>query len=94
MDRNIYTDGAYLKSRKNWHIEDSPWKSNNIISMLNNNNIQPKTVCEIGCGAGEILNQLYQNLDSNIEFIGYEISPQAYKMCKEKDRIKFFNADF
>lgn len=63
---------------------------------MKRNNLHPKTVAEIGCGAGEILNQLHQRLeDKTILFSGYEISPDAYNLCKQrtKDRLGFFQED-
>ncbi len=91
-DRNIYTNGEYLENNLNWHIEDSPWKANKIHDILLRNNILSKTICEVGCGAGEILKQLSEKLPS-VKFYGYEISPQAYDLCKtrESHNIKYKN---
>ena len=51
-------------------------------------------MCEIGCGAGEILNCLNNELPA-VQFSGYEISPQAYEICrtKEKPNLHFFLKD-
>jgi hypothetical protein len=54
----IYTSGEYLKTTQTWHIEDSPWKANQIIEIICNNHLQPKTIAEIGCGAGAIIEEL------------------------------------
>lgn len=64
--------------------------------MISRNHLSPTKVCEVGCGAGEILNQLYQHLPSNMFFTGFDISPQAYELAKEKakERLHFFLADF
>jgi methyltransferase family protein len=53
-------------------------------------------VCEIGCGAGEILNQLRDLLAPEVCFTGYELSPQAFELCKtrEKPRLEYFLRDF
>lgn len=48
------------------------------------NKIAPSTMCEIGCGAGEILNCLSNEYADNVIFSGYEISPQAFAICKNK----------
>lgn len=78
-----------------WHVEDSPWKVGNILKMIKKHAINPNTICEIGCGAGEILNQLHNRLDSKTQFCGYEISEDAFKMAKEreKDRLHYKNID-
>lgn len=92
---NIYTAGEYLKNNPTWHEEDSPWKAEQILKMLARNSIQPASVCEVGCGAGEILNQLYMAMPDNVSFTGYEISPQAHAIAgqKEKERLYFHLQD-
>lgn len=91
----IYTDGAYLDKNDTWHTEDSPWKAQHIFNIIERNGIQPSTVAEVGCGAGEILNQLYAKLPERASFYGYEISPQAYDkaLSRRKDRLTFFLKD-
>ena len=79
----MYTDGTYLDNNPTWHEEDSPWKANHIRTIFENNGLNPDTVCEVGCGAGEILNQL-SGYYPNTHFYGYEISPQAFALCNEK----------
>ncbi|MDD5687659.1 MAG: class I SAM-dependent methyltransferase [Elusimicrobia bacterium] len=95
MTEEIYKKGDYLKNNPTWHIEDSPWKAGQIIKILEKNCIQPNTICEVGCGAGEILNQLYSQMPTNITFSGYEISPQAFELCQQrkKDRLQFLLKD-
>jgi cyclopropane fatty-acyl-phospholipid synthase-like methyltransferase len=81
---DIYGDGTYLENNPGWHQEDSPWKARNIAAMLQRNGLKPTTVCEIGCGAGEVLRQLSMKLDPSTRFAGYEVSPQAFAICNEK----------
>lgn len=86
----------YLHANPTWHIEDSPWKATQIIKLVTRNNLQPATIAEIGCGAGEILNQLHQRMgDDHIEFSGYEIAPDAYKLAQTrgKKRLHFYHED-
>ncbi len=95
MSEEMYNQGKYLEKNPTWHVEDSPWKAKQIIKILNKNNIQPKSICEVGCGAGEILNYLYFRMPENAVFAGYEISPQAFDLCKEraKERLNFYLKD-
>jgi SAM-dependent methyltransferase len=83
---DIYSDGTYLTNNPSWHQEDSPWKAKQIAKIIQNNNIHPKTICEIGCGAGEILNCLSDIFDNKVMLSGYEISPQAFELCKGKQK--------
>ncbi|MGZ3621857.1 MAG: class I SAM-dependent methyltransferase [Ktedonobacteraceae bacterium] len=92
----IYTSGIYLEKNPSWHVEESPWKTKQVIRMLTRSNIKPKTICEIGCGAGEILKLLHDCMDDECLFWGYEISPQAFELCKSRvnERLHFKLADF
>jgi hypothetical protein len=53
--------------------------------------LAPQSICEIGCGAGEILRQLQLSLNDSCIFWGYEVSPQAFELCRAKsnDRLHF-----
>lgn len=98
MADTIYTEknGEYLKNNPTWHIEDSPWKAKQILKMLRRNPIHPKSIAEIGCGAGEIVNQLHQAMPNDVSFTSYDISGDAIRLAKqrEKDRLKFEHSDF
>jgi hypothetical protein len=88
---DIYTDGDYLRSNPSWHVEDSSWKAHQIKTLLKRNNLNPRTVCEVGCGAGEILRVLSLEPEDT-EYFGYELSPQAFQLCKEREgpKLHFF----
>jgi hypothetical protein len=81
---DMYTDGDYLKNNPTWDVEDAPWKADLIFRMIQKHQIKPKTICEIGCGCGEILCQLQLKMPVSVKFTGYEISPQAYELCKKR----------
>jgi hypothetical protein len=82
---DIYTTGKYLENNPSWHVGDSPWKSAQILKMMRKHGLRPSTVCEIGCGAGEIISRLRDALDG-AQCFGYEISPQAFELCLLKQR--------
>ncbi len=98
MTKIIYTEenGKYLRNNPTWHAEDSPWKAKQIIKILNQNSINPKSIAEVGCGAGEILNQLHLSMANDISFTGYDISSDAIHIAKsrEKDRLQFKQENF
>ena len=97
MKNKLYEikNSVYLENNPTWHVEDSPWKAKQIIKILEKNKLTVKTIAEVGCGVGEILNQLYLQLDSTCKFTGFEISPDAFKLAKMrvKDRISMKNED-
>ena len=78
-----YFDGAYLAHNPTWHAEHSPTKARWIDDILRRNQLEPKTIAEVGCGSGEILVELSERRP-NARFTGFEISPQAYAICSPK----------
>lgn len=86
----------YLKNNPTWHLEDSFWKAKQIFKMITQNTLSPKNIVEVGCGVGEILNQLYQLLPPHVNFEGYDISPYAIKLSKkrEKKRLTFYLKEY
>jgi len=78
-------NGSEVFGGNRWHEEDSPWKAKNIFKIIEKNNLTPKSVCEIGCGSGEVLRDLASYFDSSTKFVGYETSAEAYTVCKTKE---------
>ena len=58
MSTDIYIDGTYLKNNPGWGIKDAAWKARIISQLLKKNNITPREIIEVGCGAGGILESL------------------------------------
>jgi SAM-dependent methyltransferase len=96
MIKELYISGDYLLKNPTWHVGESPWKAKEIIRTLERNHIAPKTICEVGCGAGEVLRLLQMKMESECIFSGYEISPQAFELSKsrENERLHFKLQDF
>lgn len=78
-------DGFESMENNRWHEEDSPWKAKNIHKILEKNDINPKTICEIGCGTGEVLRSLANYYDEKVEFFGYETNPEPFSISKNKE---------
>ncbi len=93
--KSLYLDGGYLDRNPTWHAEDSAWKAAQIERMLRRHQLAPRTICEVGCGAGEILRSLADTLGTGVEFSGYEISPQAFEICSRKvqPNLRFYRED-
>jgi hypothetical protein len=62
--------------------------------MFQRNNLDPLTVCEVGCGAGEILRQLSLKT-KDTRYFGYELSPQAFELTRSRstERTAYLLAD-
>src|SRR5579859_7683147 len=95
MFEELYTSGSYLEKNPTWHVEESPWKAKQVLRMIAQNNMVPGTICEVGCGVGEVLKQLQEHMDNESLFWGYDISPQAFELCKSRanERLHFKLAD-
>ena len=88
MFEDLYTSGEYLEKNPTWHLEEAPWKAKQLLHMLERNHIVPRTISEVGCGTGETLKLLQQTLPGECTLWGYEISPQAFELCKGKSSEK------
>ena len=84
MEDNIYVNGEYFKKNPAYHVDDSPWKARHILKMIEKTHAEARSIGEIGCGAGEILRQLQFQMPAETRFCGYDISPQAIELCKER----------
>jgi SAM-dependent methyltransferase len=96
MATSLYIDGRYELLHPTWHAEDSAWKARQVLEILRRNDLSPRSVCEVGCGAGGILRALQPELASNCKLVGYEISPQAHARCAAhaNEGLRFVLGDF
>jgi len=94
--RDFYLSKEYLQRNPTWHVEDSAWKAHKVLALLKKHKVVPRTICEIGCGAGEILAELHRQMPPTTVFRGYEVSPHAYELCmsRARDRLEFVLGDF
>lgn len=92
---NMYTDGTYLKNVPNWHQEEANWKASKVVDVIKRNNLHPSSICEVGCGSGEVLRILSEELAGDKIYDGYDISPQAIEICSNKARenLRFYLKD-
>ena len=90
--KSIYSDNSYLEKNKGWHQEDSDWKFKNIIKVLENTKY--KSIADVGCGAGKILENFY-NRDPSLNLNGYDISDNIQDFWASKPaEINFHTIDF
>jgi trans-aconitate methyltransferase len=91
-----HINGEYLKKNPNWHVEYSPGKAAAILDLLGRRGLRPRTICEVGCGAGEVLRQLQMKMPPDCVFSGYDIAPAAIEMARQRQnaQLQFELADF
>ena len=53
--KEMYEGGLYAEKNPTWHEEDAPWKAGHVERMIKRNKIPCDSICEIGCGTGELL---------------------------------------
>jgi SAM-dependent methyltransferase len=92
-----YTDGTYIRLNPNWDCEDSGWKASLILDILNSYKIAPTSICEIGCGAGDILVHLKRDL-CQTSMVGFDVSPQLVGIWRRQQEtgveVEFRLGDF
>lgn len=84
----MYVDGEYYARHPTWDVEDSPWKAAQVRRLLDDHGLQPRSICEVGCGAGAILQELERTVPSCERLVGYEISPQAYELARRRESAR------
>jgi len=88
-----YVSGDYLDKNPTFHVERADFKAGLIADILKRHCVEPKRVCDLGCGAGEVLHLLASLFSTATNLHGYELSPQGYAMCRQREQgsLKFFN---
>ena len=71
-----YLNNEYLAHNPTWDMEDAPWKAKVVAEVLESNEIQPASICEVGCGSGACLAEL-RRIYPETELSGLDISPDA-----------------
>ena len=89
-----YISSQYLSCNPSWDIEDSPWKAKKVFDILSSAAPQPKTICDVGCGAGGVLAEL-RFFFPDCELFGFEIAPGAATFWRkhESKNIHFHLGD-
>lgn len=74
-----YTGGSYAGTNSDWHESDGAWKARQVARMLDSHGLQPKSICDIGCGTGGVLDELRSLLDWTPTLTGYEVAEEAFR---------------
>jgi len=90
-----YESGAYLLNNPSWDEEDSEWKASQVLKIILSNRLEPKSIVEVGCGAGGVLASLHDALP-DISYSGYDIAPDAAQFWEKHAarKISFSISDF
>ena len=77
----FYGDGALYSrlSQNDWYYESDKWEFDRAIELVKQ--IHPKSILEIGCGAGEFL----QKISFGVEYsLGIDINESALELARQK----------
>lgn len=90
-----YTSGGYLENNPTWDEEDSAWKASQVLKMFSRNHLTPKSIVDVGCGAGGILASLSDAMPE-VACSGFEIASDAARFWEKysKKRITFSVGDY
>lgn len=93
--RERYLSDDYIEKNPTWDMQDSAWKAERAIDILERAGVLPRNICEVGCGAGKILEVMAAHFPE-AEIAGYDIAPAAASFWKDIDasRIKLNVGDF
>lgn len=87
---SIYLSGEYLRKNPSWHAEGADWKFGHVMQLMLRNGLDPKSIVEVGTGAGECLKLLADEFP-DARLTGFDISPDAILIASSKatDRLSF-----
>lgn len=90
-----YQDGTYLVNNPDWDRSDSLWKALLIRTIFNEFKLSPASICEVGCGAGDILVHMKKTYPDAI-VTGYDIATDVARFWKDHEGhgIQFHCGDF
>lgn len=90
-----YESGTYLANNPSWDEEDSEWKADHVLQIMEQNRLSPKSIVEVGCGAGGVLAALHA-VFPDIAYSGFDIAPDASKFWEKyaASGIHFYVDDF
>lgn len=95
LPNDKYMSDDYLEQNPSWDVEDSPWKAERVHRIISDNELNPKSICEVGCGAGGVLVSLKEIMPET-SLTGYDIAPAAASFWKKnrQEDIDFVLGDF
>lgn len=89
----FYLDGEYEQRNPSWDVEDSQWKAMQVADLLARHRLRPRSLVEVGCGAGAVLTALRAPLPDT-ELHGWDIAPGAARFWASHEGIRFMQGDF
>lgn len=85
MDR--YTSGEYGRAVPDWHDADAPFKVAGLVRLVREVGWSPKTVVDVGCGAGRVLDGVCAELGAT--GVGVDVAAEAIERAPQRAGLTF-----
>jgi SAM-dependent methyltransferase len=84
----------YASNNPQWHLEDAEDKVGDVLTAIARAQLTIHSICDIGCGVGEVLAQLHRRLQTE-RTVGYDVSHYAIELAKQREGpgLTFLAAD-
>lgn len=98
-----YLNGSYGEKHTDWHLDDAPYKVQDIKEfltlLLEQEDKSELKIAEVGAGVGGVLDEVVRYLkilrqDLEVKAVGFEISPFATEIARTKFPELEFRVDF
>lgn len=94
-----YTSGRYAADNPDWHEADAEHKARVLGDMIRYLGLEPRSVADVGCGAGGVLRHLKARFDDRLTdtaWEGWDIAPLPISRAKEHEgeRLLYVADDF
>lgn len=92
---DAYVGSGYLSHNPGWHEDHGQWKATQVWEILLRNGIEPRSVLDIGCGTGAVLDHLSRLVGPGCRLIGYDVSEMAVSLAPKirRRRVELMAGD-
>lgn len=88
-----YVDHTYADRNPDWHHSHAPWKAQQVLRMLDDHGLRPRSVCDVGCGTAGVLRELRRHLPEDTELVGFEPSADAIQLGEAAGGVRIVHGD-
>jgi SAM-dependent methyltransferase len=87
---SVQYEADYAELNPGWHVEDAEDKTTAVLKSMQRASLRPRSICDVGCGAGDVLARLHRTLRTE-RAVGYDISQRAVELASRHaaDGLRF-----
>jgi SAM-dependent methyltransferase len=83
----MYDDGSYLSKNPGWHEGHAGWKASQVLALIDDRNLRPQSIVDVGCGTGGVLEVMAGRLNGT-RLVGYDPSSQAIGLVERTNGVE------